>query len=99
MFSKIKSWWIELIYGSKEEQEHLAWMDKEHPGWREELEQEREAAENEPYPTCCMCGKDAQEHLLIEDRQGDFYCKPCFNIIYDPDVRYEEGVGFFKIFR
>lgn len=59
MFSKIKSWWIELIYGSKEE----------------------------------------QEHLLIEDRQGDFYCKPCFNIIYDPDVRYEEGVGFFKIFR
>lgn len=44
MFKSIKQWWIEFIYGSKEEQERLALMDKEYPGWREEAEQEREAA-------------------------------------------------------
>ena len=96
MFSKLKSWWIELLYGSKEDQERKAWLDKEHPGWDEEAMKEREAAEDCAPPTCTMCGKDAKEYLLIEDRQGDFYCRSCFNIMYDPDIRYQEGVGFFK---
>lgn len=99
IFSKIKSWWIDLVYGSKEEQEHIAWMDKEFPGWREELELEREESESYPDTVCGICGKNAKEVLLIEDRQGDFYCRSCFNIKYDPDMRYAEGIGFYKSFK
>lgn len=95
IFTAIKTWWLELVYGSKDDIERKAWMDREFPGWDEEYENAKQIKEEEE-DNCSLCGKSQKEYKLIMDDENNLYCETCYKILYDQDMNYAEGIGYYK---
>lgn len=94
----IKTWIINLVYGDIPDKNIKEWLDTNYPGWDEEALKEKEQAEiaAKEECKCALCGKSIDTVLVRQDEDGDLYCDPCWNIMYNPNMNYAEGIGYYK---